>query len=83
MAVTDLVVLTRLGRDALFGLLRLGGVEQCRDDGSRADAHRDPGLDQFGAPFFVPLVAIAHHILFLLLWRPSYALASVKGRVVR
>lgn len=88
MAVTEpmtsvLIVLGRLGRNALLRLLGLGRIEQRRDDSGRADAHRDTGLDQFGAPFFVPIIAVAHRILFLLFCGPSYALGAAKGRAVR
>ena len=42
---------------ASSSLLDLRGVEQGRDDRRRADADRDPGLDQLGPPLLAGLVA--------------------------
>lgn len=83
MAATDLLVLGRLGRDARLRLFGFRGIEQCRNNGCRADAHRDTGLDQLGAPFFAPFATLAHCILCQLLRHPSYAVAALKGRAVR
>ena len=59
MAATRLVGLLA----AALWLPHLGGIEQRRNDRRRSNAYGNPGLDQLGPPFAVPLFLIAHRIL--------------------
>ncbi len=63
MAVSRLVRRRSARRVALRLLLDGRRVKQRRDDRRRADPDRDARLHQFGSPFFVALLGIAHSVL--------------------
>lgn len=69
-------------RIVTLGLLHLGGVEQRRDDRCRADPDRNACLDQFGPPFVIAPVAVAHFRLFYRYRPRPYAEEQGLGRVV-
>ena len=77
MAVTSLLRLSA----AALGFLDFRGVEQCCDDGSRADPDRDAGLYQLGPPFIVTLTVVAHSNLAKSIVLRPYAEAAVFGSV--
>jgi len=54
-------------------LLGLGGVQQSGDDRRRTDAHRDPGLHEFGAAL------LARSVVFVSLGHSAFSMGFEPG----
>ena len=61
-------------------LLDLGSVKQRRDDRGRADADRDPRLDQFGAALLVGLARLVVAVFSFCHGRQSMARPAPAAR---